>query len=239
MKRINSALVLGANSEIASKIIVQLAINGCKKFCLIQRNQKNIKKLMSSLQIEYDLDIIYENCDLLEENKPQENLYIDYDLYIVTAGYLGKKSNKKTISEEIDIFKVNFISIIPWIKSIVTDQRIKRKGSLWIFSSVAGDIGRPSNYQYGAAKSALTTYCEGLLHYCNGRPFSIRIIKAGLIKTKMSIDAGPKFLMADPDEMAKYLLNDPYKNGVEYQPFFWKIVMFFLKFAPSFVINKL
>ena len=36
------------------------------------------------------------------------------------------------------------------------DKRINKKGALWIFTSVAGDRGRPSNAHYGAAKSALT-----------------------------------------------------------------------------------
>ena len=239
MKRINSALVLVANSEIASKIIVQLAINGCKKFCLIQRKQKNIKKLMSSLQIEYDLDIIYENCDLLEENKPQENSYIDYDLYIVTAGFLGKKSNKKTISEEMDIFKVNFISIIPWIESIVTDQRIKRKGSLWIFSSVAGDIGRPSNYQYGAAKAALNIFCEGLFYLNMNKKLSIRVIKAGFVGTTKTLKIAPSFLCISPQKFARKLLENIDKKGIEYLPRWWFIIMKIVRILPDWLVAKL
>ena len=31
-----------------------------------------------------------------------------------------------------------------------------------IISSVAGDMGRPSNFYYGAAKSALTIFAQGL-----------------------------------------------------------------------------
>ena len=43
------------------------------------------------------------------------------------------------------------------INEITSDKRITKPGACWILSSVAGDKGRPSNYHYGAAKSALTT----------------------------------------------------------------------------------
>ena len=55
-----------------------------------------------------------------------------------------------------------------------------------VISSVAGDVGRPSNYFYGASKAALTIFCEGLANYCYQYPFKVRIIKAGFIDTKMT-----------------------------------------------------
>ena len=77
---------------------------------------------------------------------------------------------------------------------ITCEERISRFGMLWIFSSVAADCGRPSNYHYGAAKAALNTYCEGLLARCVNKPFKIRIIKAGYMDTKMSGGKTPKIL---------------------------------------------
>ena len=117
---------------------------------------------------------------------------------------LAKTGNKnKELNEELEIIDVNFVSLIPWIKSIVTKKRIEKKGSLWIFSSVAGDRGRPSNYQYGAAKSALTIYCEGLAQICSDKPFSVRILKAGLIKTQMSKNSGPSFLFTSKKKIGE------------------------------------
>ena len=76
---------------------------------------------------------------------------------------------------------INYIGIIPWIIEITKKERLHKPGRLWIFSSVAGDRGRPSNYHYGAAKSALTIFSEGLQLSCEKFPFRIRIIKAGFI----------------------------------------------------------
>jgi NADP-dependent 3-hydroxy acid dehydrogenase YdfG len=38
----------------------------------------------------------------------------------------------------------------------------QHSGCLAVITSVAGDRGRPSNYLYGSAKAAVSTFCEGL-----------------------------------------------------------------------------
>ena len=105
-----------------------------------------------------------------EENDLLENISLkkifnkeisEYDLYLITAGYLGDDIKaRQDPKEALKITISNYLGIIPWIQLITSDERISRFGRLWVFSSVAGDSGRPSNYHYGAAKSALNTYCE-------------------------------------------------------------------------------
>ena len=121
-------------------------------------------------------------------------------------GYLGFKFCSKNQEEALKIAKVNYYGLIPWINSITTDDRLSKPGSIWIFSSVAGDIGRPSNFHYGAAKSALTNYGQGLFYRCIGKPFKVRVIKAGLVNTSMSISKYPKILLANKNYIAKTLL---------------------------------
>ena len=237
MKKITSVWILGSTSEIATEICYQLAKKGCKKFCLIARNESKNEAFISKFQSEFNVEIESHKFDLSKKNIPKKNIFKNYDLYIIASGTIGKK--KKSIDEEKEIFDVNFTSLIPWIKSIVTNERIEKKGSLWIFSSVAGDKGRPSNYQYGAAKSALTIYCEGLANICYGKQFSVRILKAGLINTKMSRNTGPSFLFTSKKKIAKILLRNPYKNGIEYLPFWWGLIMLIIKLTPSIIIKKL
>ncbi len=239
MNNINSALILGSTSETAREISLQLAKNGCKKFHLLARNQANNEKLILELKNNFFVEVTSEIIDLKNNINPSKNLYKNYDLYIIASGYLGSKTKNKNLEEELNIINLNFSSLIPWLKAIVTEERINKKGCLWIFSSIAGDIGRPSNYQYGAAKAGLTIYCEGLSNLCSGKPFSIRILKAGLIDTKMSRGTSPKFLFTSPNQIAKYLLKNPFKNGIEYIPFWWHIVILILKLVPSFIIKRL
>ena len=110
---------------------------------------------------------------------------------------------------------------------------------MWILTSVAGDRGRPSNYHYGAAKAALTIFCEGLLHRLHKKPFKIRIIKAGFIYTSMTIGKAPKILCASKKYVAKILINNPNKEGIEYLPFWWFFVMKIVLILPKSIISKL
>tara|TARA_B100000242_G_C43037616_1_gene483839 strand:+ start:520 stop:1233 length:714 start_codon:yes stop_codon:yes gene_type:complete len=237
MKDIKSVWILGSTSEIAKEICYSLAKKGCKKFCLLARNKIKNEKFISKLKRNFSIEIESHVLDLQNKKTSTIHNIKDYDLYIISAGYLGSKN--KVLNEELKIIDINFLSLIPWIKSIVTKKRITKKGALWIFSSVAGDRGRPSNYQYGAAKSALTIYCEGLAQICSDKPFSVRILKAGLIKTQMSRNTGPPFLFTSKKKIVEILLKNPYKNGVEYIPYWWSLIMTIIKFLPSFIIKKL
>ncbi len=239
MNKVNSLWILGSTSEIAQEICLQFARNGCKRFFLIARDIKNNQKIITNLKSKFNVEIETKEIDLLSDSIPKENEYLDYDLYIITAGFLGSKYDNKNLSEELKIFQINFIALIGWIKSIVTNERVKKRGCLWVFSSVAGDRGRPSNYQYGAAKSGLTTYCEGLANKHHRDPFSVRILKAGLIKTSMSKGSGPDFLFTDKRKIVSKLIRNPYKNGVEYVPYWWRIIMLIIKSLPSFLMQKL
>tara|TARA_Y100001968_G_C19024704_1_gene556862 strand:- start:136 stop:657 length:522 start_codon:yes stop_codon:yes gene_type:complete len=164
----------------------------------------------------------------------------EFDLYLITTGTLGDNYlARNQIQEAFLISETNYNSLIPWLTAIVTEDRINKPSRLWVFSSVAGDRGRPSNYHYGAAKAALTTLCEGILHRCHGKPFSTRIIKAGYIATPKTLAKAPKLLCTSSSRIAKILLKKPNRRGIEYLPFWWSIIMNLIKYLPDPLISRL
>ena len=108
-----------------------------------------------------------------------------------------------------------------------------------MFSSVAADRGRPSNYHYGAAKAALTALCEGLLLRCHGKPFAVRIIKAGFMATPMTLGKAPPALCASPESVAQDLLRRPNRRGIEYLPWWWSPLMRLIRVLPAPLASKL
>ena len=242
-KPINSVWVLGATSEVAVSICIELAKKGCKKFCLIARNKSKVKKFSNYLKQTFRVkvkEIILDITDFPGSNDKTFYKVDDFDLYLITAGYLGNIDLASTDFEESQkIINSNFTGIIPWINAITSPERITQKRCLWVFTSVAGDRGRPSNYFYGAAKAGLQIFCEGLLLKCHGKPFSIRIIKAGFIYTQMTIGKVPSILCVKPNKVAQVLLRDPYKNGVEYLPWWWNVIMLMVKNLPSKIASRL
>lgn len=236
----DSVFILGGTSEIAKELCLNLARKGTRKIHFVSREPTKNNLLIKRLIDEFNVKITNQQFDLLKEDLNIQP-YVDfYDLYIIAAGYLGDSIlANNNIDEALNIAKINYYSLIPWINSIISEDRISKPGAMWIFSSVACDLGRPSNYHYGAAKAGLTIFCQGVLNRLYKKPFKIRIIKAGFIHTAMSINKGPKFLYVSKKYLAKTLINKPYKEGIEYLPFWWIFLMKIVAILPKFIISKL
>ena len=117
----------------------------------------------------------------------------------------------------------------------------QKNGFIIGLSSVAGDRGRKPNYVYGASKSALTTYLQGLRAYLF--PFQIQVltIKLGLIDTKMTFGANyPLFLAANPKKTALKIIRalDKGRESV-YIPGVWRVVMFIIRLIPEKFFKRL
>ena len=240
LKFFKSVFILGGTSEIAQEICLNLVRKGTKRIHFVSRKTSKLNSFIQRITNEFTLEITKEECDLLHEDfKTLPNVGF-FDLYIIAAGYLGNSNfANNDLDEALNIAKVNYYSLIPWINSITSENRVSKSGAMWILSSVAGDRGRPSNYHYGAAKAALTIYCEGLLNRLHKKPFKIRIIKAGFIYTSMTIGKAPKILCASKKYVAKILINKPHKEGIEYLPFWWFFVMKIVLILPKSIISKL
>lgn len=242
MKSFKSAFILGSNSKVAKSICIKLAQAGCKKFHLVCRDLNQNQPLAEELKLFYQAKVTQEQNDLLSNTSINDTFIpkIDiYDIYLIASGSLGDASlARENATEALRITSANYSGIIPWLTAITNDGRIKSPGSLWVFSSVAADRGRPSNYHYGAAKAALSTFCEGLLLRCQGNPFSVRIIKAGFMDTPMAAGA-PPFLCISPNKVARHLMRNPNRRGIEYLPWWWALIMLLIRNLPNQLVAKL
>jgi short-subunit dehydrogenase len=235
-------MVIGSTSPIAISICSALAAVGCQRFHLIARNGQSNEQLAEELRQRYSAVVTTEQTDLFADALADRLKTVqvgEFDLYLLTAGSLGDAGLARTDpAEALKITSANFTGLIPWLTAIATPERLVRHARLWVFSSVAGDRGRPSNYHYGAAKAALTTFCEGLLLRCHGKPFAVRIIKAGYMATPMAAGAPPALCIA-PHRVARILLRRPDRRGVEYLPWWWKPIMVLVRLLPPALAAKL
>ena len=240
---IRSAFVLGSTSEVAKSICRELARRGCARFHLVARNAEANQELAAELQQRYAAVVSTEQTDLLADaaleptRRPEVG---EFDLYLITAGSLGDAELARSDAGEVlRILAANVAGLIPWLTAIATPERLAKPRRLWVFSSVAGDRGRPSNYHYGAAKAALTALCEGLLLSCYGKPFAVRVIKAGFMATPMALGKAPPALCASPVSVARDLLRSPNKRGIEYLPWWWSPFMRLIRLLPASIASKL
>ncbi|MFO7628547.1 MAG: SDR family NAD(P)-dependent oxidoreductase [Prochlorococcaceae cyanobacterium] len=238
-----SAFVLGSTSAVAEAIVRALAQRGCRRFHLVARRPEANEGLVAELR-QQGAEVSQASTDLLAdaslELAARPQLPQSFDLYLITAGSLGDAERARNdATEALRITAANYSGLLPWITAIATPERLQRPGSLWIFSSVAADRGRPSNYHYGAAKAALTTLAEGLLLRCQGGPFAVRVIKAGFMATPMTVGKAPAALCAAPASVARDLLRRPHRRGIHYLPWFWRPLMAVVRRLPPALARKL
>ena len=240
---IGSCFVLGSTSLVAQAICHELARRGCKRFHLLARNNSANEMFATELQREFGAAVSTEPIDLTPEiaTVPRALPGVgDFDLYLITAGSLGDSERARTdANEAVRITAANYSGLLPWLTAIATPERLARPGRLWVFSSVAADRGRPSNYHYGAAKAALTAFCEGLLLRCYGKPFAVRVLKAGFMATPMAAGKAPPALCAAPSAVARDLLRRPNRRGIEYIPWWWGPLMCVIRLLPAPLAAKL
>jgi len=104
-------------------------------------------------------------------------------------GILGDQARARS---ELDharaILEIDFISAALWL--LAAAKIVKQSGVIAVFSSVAGDRGRKSNFVYGAAKGGLALVAQGLAHDLAATGPRMIVIKPGFVITPMT--AGPQ-----------------------------------------------
>ena len=119
-------------------------------------------------------------------------------------------------------------------------QTLRPGSTLAVISSVAGDRGRASNFLYGSAKAAVSTYLSGLGQSMRSANINVLTIKPGFVDTPMTaaIRKGP--LWASPDTVARGIVHAIDKRrAVAYLPWFWWGIMQIITHIPESIFRRI
>jgi decaprenylphospho-beta-D-erythro-pentofuranosid-2-ulose 2-reductase len=113
-------------------------------------------------------------------------------------------------------------------------------GTLAAISSVAGDRGRASNYVYGSAKAALSTYLAGLRNRLHAQGVKVVTIKPGFVDTPMTAHFRKGALWASPARVAEGIVRAMERGtAVAYVPWFWWPIMLAIRMIPEAIFVRL
>ena len=119
---------------------------------------------------------------------------------VLLHGFLPLQSEAQT---DVDLarqaIEINFTSAVSLLSFAANDLERRRRGFLCVFSSVAGDRGRQSNYVYGSAKAGLTTFLQGLRNRLFKSHVAVITVKPGFVDTAMTWGLPGLFLVALPE----------------------------------------
>lgn len=237
-------LIVGAKSDIAKAVAREYANSGYNIY-LAGRKIDTLDAFAKDLTIRYQIEAKLVELDILNFKSHQE-IYNSLDkkpVGVITAvGYLGNQEvAQKDFNEAKRIIDTNYTGVVSLLNIVANDFEERKEGFIVGISSVAGDRGRKSNYIYGSAKAALTTYLSGLRNRLSSVNVKVLTVKPGFVDTQMTKDLDlPKKLTATPKEVAKDIFNAQQKGkDILYTKWFWRYIMLIIKTIPEWKFKNM
>lgn len=244
MKKI---LIVGATSSIATACARIWAEQGSTLF-LVGRNEEKLQQIAADLYVRGARGVETHALDLdqFEQHKPMLDAcfssFGEIDQVLIAHGSLpDQKACEYDVELALREFSTNGLSVIVLLTQLANYMEAQRHGGIAVISSVAGDRGRPSNYLYGTAKAAVSTFCEGLRARLFKAGVHLLTVKPGFVDTPMTQGlALPGFLLAQPERVAKDILRALEKQtAVSYTPWFWWGIMQVIKVIPTALFKRM
>ena len=244
MKKI---LIIGATSAIAEATAKRYAKERASLY-LLARNEERLASLTADLKTRGASSALYALLDVNDRSRHEEVLKEviktlgTIDVVLIAHGTLGdQKACEDNVEQALFEFETNAVSTIALLTRLANLFEKQHGGTIAVISSVAGDRGRPSNYLYGTAKAAITTFCQGLQTRMFKSGVHLIIIKPGIVATPMTEGLSmPALLVAEPDQIAADIVRAiEKKTDTLYTPWFWKYIMLGIIHVPSTLFKKL
>ena len=138
------------------------------------------------------------------------------------------------------VLQLNAMSVISLSIAFAEHLIRQENGTLAVISSVAGDRGRQSNYVYGTAKAAVSTFLSGLRGRLRPHGVQVLTIKPGMVDTPMTAHMSKGALWATPQKIATDIERAVRKGSdVIYSPFYWKWIMLIIAMIPEWLFKRL
>ncbi len=246
MPKLNKILIFGATSAIAFETAKLFAKDGVS-FYLCARSEADLKRLSDDLKVRGAKEVKYSTFDALDDNLAIKAIddclvkYPDLDGLIVAHGVLPDQKLCETNMEEMkQSIHINFINAAVILNYITGYFEKQGKGTIAVISSLAGERGRQSNYVYGSAKAALTSFLSGLRQRLHKSGVKVITIKPGFVDTPMTAHFKKGLLFVKPEAAAKGIYNAITKEkDVVYLPWFWWWIRMIIIHIPEKIFKKI
>jgi decaprenylphospho-beta-D-erythro-pentofuranosid-2-ulose 2-reductase len=163
------------------------------------------------------------------------------DTVLVAHGTLSDQAAcQQSVALTFQELHTNALSVIALLTLVANRFEAQRSGMIAVISSVAGDRGRQSNYVYGTAKAAVSTFLSGLRQRLHQSGVQVLTIKPGFVDTPMTREFPKGLLWAKPERVARDIVRAMEKGkNVIYTPGFWLLIMRFIKAIPEMLFVKI
>ena len=239
-------LIVGATSAIAEATARHFAKDGDRLY-LAARNPERLAAMASDLKIRgatqvetmvLDANETTKHADLISQ---AETTMGGLDTILVAHGTLSdQKACEASFDETLEELQTNCLSVISLLTLVANRFEEQKHGTLVVISSVAGDRGRQSNYVYGTAKAAVSTFLQGLRNRLYRSGVTVITIKPGFVDTPMTASFRKGKLWASSEQIGDSIYHAiQRKRDVVYLPWFWKYIMVGIRLMPERLFKKM
>lgn len=237
-------LIAGASSDIAKALAKKYAHNGYDLYLAAQKPEsldqfaQNLHKQTQRSVINLSLNIL----DFTSHSDFYQKLPEKPEGVICAVGYLGNQHRaQNTFTEAEKIIDSNYTGIVSLLNIIANDFETRKRGFIIGISSVAGDRGRQSNYLYGSAKAALSTYLSGLRNRLHHSNVNVLTVKPGFVTTKMTAHMTlPAVLTTKPSVVANAIYQAQQKRkAIIYTKPIWRGIMWLIQHIPEAIFKRM
>lgn len=239
-------LVLGATSAIAMAVERAL-LTADSRYFLVARSADKLETAGRDLRTRGAADVTCYAMDLDDTAAHATMLAAaaetlgEVDLALIAHGVLGDQEQAQAEYNAAEaILRTNFLSAVSLITWLANYFEARKRGTLAVISSVAGDRGRKSNYVYGASKGALSIFLEGVRNRIDRSGVQVLTIKPGFVATPMTAHLKHGPLFAPPSKIAQDIVRAiAARKDIVYTPGFWRPILFAIRGIPESLFKKL
>jgi short-subunit dehydrogenase len=122
---------------------------------------------------------------------------------VLAFGILGDQSRAESDpAHAAAIVHTDFTAQVSLLTVLAATMRAAGRGTLVVFSSVAGARVRRANYVYGSAKAGLDGFCSGLADALHGSEVQLLVVRPGFVIGRMTEGMSPAPLSSTPPQVA-------------------------------------
>ena len=122
---------------------------------------------------------------------------------VLAFGILGDQARAEAdAGHAVAIMQTDFVAQVSLLTDLAVAMRAAGRGSLVVFSSIAGVRVRRANYVYGSAKAGLDGFANGLADALHGSGVHLLIVRPGFVIGRMTTGMDPAPLSSTPGQVA-------------------------------------
>ncbi|CAB4909566.1 MAG: decaprenylphospho-beta-D-erythro-pentofuranosid-2-ulose 2-reductase [Actinobacteria bacterium] len=241
-----SVLVLGGTSEIALATVRALPRGRLRRVILAARPSVARDSAVAALTADGIAGVTALDFDA--RSTQEHGAFVDsifeagdIDIVLLAFGVLGDQEEAEANPDlAVEMATTNYTGAVSIGLHVARRLRAQGHGSLVVYSSVAGDRARRSNFIYGSTKAGLDAFAQGLGDALHGTGAHVLVVRPGMVRTKMSAGLPEAPMTTDANVVADIVVKS-LRKGKEtvYAPGPLRFVMAGLKTLPRPVFRKL